>query len=99
MEKEVSIIYRKNVDKFLEKNKKTTNKEKIRGFVFKFLKKYFWKIDVNIDFKELKNFWKKWEKFFRIKDWNLRIIFQVENWEIILVDIHNVDFRWWVYKN
>ena len=96
--KKIKIFYRKEVIKFLKKNKDILTEEKLDNLILDFVRKYFYNKNINIDFKNLKNFWNKWEKFFRIRHWKIRIIFSIKNWDIFLADVKNIDFRWWVYK-
>jgi len=95
MKKKIKITYLKKATKFLKKNSIITEKE-VDELVIKFIKKHFFNIDENIDYKQMKGSLKN---IFRIRKANIRIIIQLIDGEIIIEAIINdIGFRGDIYK-
>ena len=95
MKKKVKITYLKKATKFLKKNSIITEKE-VDELVIKFIKKHFFYIDENLDYKQMKGSLKD---IFRIRKGDIRIIIKVINEEIIIEAIINdIGFRGDIYK-
>ena len=72
MKKNFKITYLKKSQKFLDKNRVITENE-IDDLIIKFVKKHFYSVDINIDYKALQG---NLQGFFRIRKGNIRIIIQ-----------------------
>jgi len=95
MKKKIKITYLKKATKFLKKNRIITEKE-VDDLVIKFIKKHFFNIDENIDYKQMKG---NLKDFFRIRKANIRIIIQLIDGDIIIEAIINdIGFRGDIYK-
>jgi len=95
MKKKIKITYLKKATKFLKKNSIITEKE-VDELVIKFIKKHFFNIDENIDYKQMKGSLKD---IFRIRKGDIRIIVKVINEEIIIEAIINdIGFRGDIYQ-
>lgn len=73
------------------------SKNDLNELIHKSAEKIFFKKDVNIDIKSL-----HWDyNQFRIRKWDIRIIFKITDNNEILVEILVIkaDFRWNIYKN
>ncbi|PRM88765.1 hypothetical protein CJ671_08580 [Aliarcobacter cryaerophilus] len=95
MKKNLKITYLKKPQKFLDKNR-DIREDEIDDLIIKFVKKNFYNIDINIDYKPLQG---NLKDFFRIRKGNIRIIIQVLDNEIIIeVIIQDIGFRGDIYK-
>ena len=95
MKKKIKITYLKKATKFLKKNSTITEKE-VDELVIKFIKKHFFNIDENIDYKQMKG---NLKDIFRIRKANIRIIIQLIDGDIIIEAIINdIGFRGDIYK-
>lgn len=96
MKKNFKITYLKKSQKFLDKNKSSITENEVDELIIKFVKKHFFNIDINIDYKQLQG---NLQGFFRIRKGNIRIIIQVVDNEIIIeVIIEDIGFRGDIYK-
>jgi len=95
MKKKIKLTYLKKAKKFLDKNQNTIVESDIEILVIKAIKKKVFKLDVNVDLKELKGIL---ENKFRIRKGKVRIIFELIEDEIIIESIiEDIDFRGNVY--
>ncbi len=96
MKKEIKLTYLKKAKKFLDKNKSVINENQVDDLVIKFIKRYFYKCDENIDYKALQG---NLKDYFRIRKGNIRIIIKVIDEEIIIETIiEDIGFRGKIYK-
>lgn len=96
MKKDIKLTYLKKSKKFLDKNSSTISESQIDELVIKFIKKHFYNIDINVDYKQLQG---NLKDTFRIRKGNIRIILKVVDDEIIIeVIIEDIGFRGDVYK-
>lgn len=96
MTKNVKLTYLKKSIKFLDKNKDILTESQVDELIIKFIKKLFYKIDTNIDFKQMKG---NIQNIYRIRKANLRIIVKVIDDEIIVeAIIQDIGFRGDIYK-
>jgi len=96
MKKSLKITYLKKSAKFLAKNKGTITESEVDDLIIKFVKKRFYGIDTNIDYKQMQG---RLKDIYRIRKGNIRIICQVKNEEIIIeAIIQDIGFRGDIYK-
>jgi len=96
MKKEIKLSYLKKAIKFLNKNSSIITEDEVDDLVIKFIKKKFYNIDANIDYKQMKG---AISNIYRIRKANIRIIVKVENSEIIIeAIIVDIGFRGGIYK-
>ena len=96
MKKEIKLTYLKKSKKFLDKNSGLITENQIDELVIKFIKKHFYNIDINIDYKQLQG---NLKDIFRIRKGNIRIILKVVDDEVIIeAIIEDIGFRGDVYK-
>ncbi|MCT7469858.1 hypothetical protein N5T90_03120 [Aliarcobacter cryaerophilus] len=96
MTKDLKITYLKKSQKFLDKNKSSITENEVDELIIKFVKKHFYSLDINIDYKALQG---NLKDYFRIRKGNIRIIIQVVDNEIIIeVIIEDIGFRGDIYK-
>ena len=96
MKKEIKLSYLKKATKFLSKNSSVITEEEVDDLVIKFIKKRFYNIDTNVDYKQMKG---ALSNIYRIRKANIRIIVKIENNEIIIeAIIVDIGFRGDIYK-
>ena len=96
MKKEIKLTYLKKSKKFLDKNVSVINETQVDELIIKFIKKHFYNIDINVDYKQLQG---NLKDTFRIRKGNIRIIAKVIDDEIIIeAIIEDIGFRGDVYK-
>jgi len=96
MKKEIKLSYLKKATKFLNKNSSVITEDEVDDLVIKFIKKRFYNIDTNVDYKQMKGIL---SNIYRIRKANIRIIVKVENSEIIIeAIIVDIGFRGSIYK-
>jgi len=81
MKKDIKLTYLKKATKFLAKNKNILTEEESDELVIKFIKKKFYNIDTNIDYKQMQG---EIKDIYRIRKANIRIILKIVNNEIII---------------
>ncbi len=95
MNREIKITYLKKATKFLNKNSIITEDD-IDSLIIKFIKKYFYNIDENIDYKQMKG---NLKDIFRIRKGDIRIILKiVDNQIIVEAIVQDIGFRGDIYK-
>ena len=97
MKKDIKLTYLKKATKFLAKNKNILTEEESDELVIKFIKKKFYSIDTNIDYKQMQC---EIKDIYRIRKANIRIILKIVNDEIIVeAIIQDIGFRGNIYKS
>jgi len=97
MKKDIKLTYLKKATKFLAKNKNILTEEESDELVIKFIKKKFYNIDTNIDYKQMQC---EIKDIYRIRKANIRIILKIVNNEIIVeAIIQDIGFRGNIYKS
>jgi len=97
MKKDIKLTYLKKATKFLSKNKNILTEEQSDELVIKFIKKKFYNIDTNIDYKQMQG---EIKDIYRIRKANIRIILKITNDEIIIeAIIQDIGFRGNIYKS
>lgn len=95
MKKDIKLTYLKKAKKFLDKNSTITENE-IDNLIIKFIKKRFYNIDENIDFKKLQG---SFVDMYRIRKGNIRIIVTATEKEIVIEAIvEDIGYRGEIYK-
>ena len=80
----------------MDKNSGVITENQVDELVIKFVKKHFYNIDINVDYKQLQG---NLKDIFRIRKGNIRIIVKVVDDEIIIeAIIEDIGFRGDVYK-
>jgi len=80
----------------LDKNNSIITETQVDELIIKFIKKHFYNIDINIDYKQLQG---NLKDTFRIRKGNIRIILKVIDDEIIIeAIIEDIGFRGDIYK-
>lgn len=96
MKKEIKLTYLKKSKKFLDKNVSVITENQVDELIIKFIKRHFYNIDINVDYKQLQG---NLKDTFRIRKGNIRIIVKVIDDEIIIeAIIEDIGFRGDVYK-
>ena len=96
MKKEIKLTYLKKSKKFLDKNVSVITENQVDELIIKFIKRHFYNIDINVDYKQLQG---NLKDTFRIRKANIRIIVKVIDDEIIIeAIIEDIGFRGDVYK-
>jgi mRNA interferase RelE/StbE len=96
MKKEIKLTYLKKATKFSAKNKSILTEEQVDALVIKFIKKKFYKVDTNVDFKQMSG---AISNIYRIRKSNIRIILRLDDGEVIIEAIvTDIGFRGDVYK-
>ncbi len=91
----LEIRYLKKADKFFIKNSNTLSKEKSNELIIKSVKKILQNENTNIDVKQLKG---ALQKYYRIRNGKLRILFELIDGKITITAIVNdIDFRGNIY--
>ena len=97
MKKDIKLTYLKKATKFLVKNKNILTEEQADELIVKFIKKRFYNIDTNIDYKQMQG---NIKDIYRIRKSNIRIILKIVDDEIIIeAIIQDIGFRGDIYKN
>jgi mRNA interferase RelE/StbE len=97
MQKKIKLTYLKKATKFLSKNQNTLTEQQVDALVISFVKKKFYNIDININYKQMKG---SIANIYRIRKGNFRILVSVTDDEIIIeAIIEDIDFRGNIYKN
>ncbi len=91
----IKICYSKKAEKFVKKNMALLSRDQLKGLIIKALQKLLNNDDVNIDLKRLEG---ELRGYYRIRKGNIRIVFAVENGEIIIVSVISIGFRGDIYK-
>ena len=96
MKKEIKISYLKKAMKFLKKNSSIITEDEVDNLVIKFIKKRVFKIDINIDFKQMSGVI---SDIYRIRKGNIRIIVRLKD-EAVIIEAIVVDigYRGDIYK-
>ena len=96
MNKNIKLTYLKRATKFLDKNRAVITENQVDALVVKFIKKKFYNIDTNIDFKQMSG---SISNIYRIRKANIRIIVKIED-EKVTVEaiITDIGFRGSIYK-
>ena len=95
MKKKVKLTYLKKATKFLKRNNAITEAE-VDALVIRFIKRHFYGIDVNIDYKQMQG---NLSDFYRIRKGAIRIIVTVQNDEIIIeAIIQDIGYRGDIYR-
>ena len=80
----------------MDKNNSIITETQVDELIIKFIKKHFYNIDINIDYKQLQG---NLKDTFRIRKGNIRIILKVIDDEIIIeAIIEDIGFRGDIYK-
>ena len=80
----------------MDKNNSIITETQVDELIIKFIKKHFYNVDINIDYKQLQG---NLKDTFRIRKGNIRIILKVIDDEIIIeAIIEDIGFRGDVYK-
>ena len=80
----------------MSKNKHIINENDIDELIIKFVKKKFYGVDCNIDYKQMKGII---SDIYRVRKGNIRVIFKVINNEIIIeAIIQDIGYRGDIYK-
>ena len=80
----------------MNKNNSIITETQVDELIIKFIKKHFYNVDINIDYKQLQG---NLKDIFRIRKGNIRIIVKVVDDEIIIeAIIEDIGFRGDVYK-
>lgn len=80
----------------MDKNNSIITETQVDELIIKFIKKHFYNIDINIDYKQLQG---NLKDTFRIRKGNIRIILKIIDDEIIIeAIIEDIGFRGDVYK-
>ena len=96
MKKEIKISYLKKAMKFLKKNSSIITEDEVDNLVIKFIKKRVFKIDTNIDFKQMSG---AISDVYRIRKGNIRIIVRIKD-EAVIIEaiIVDIGYRGDIYK-
>ena len=96
MTKDIKLTYLKKATKFLNKNKNTITEQDVDELVIKFIKKKFYNVDINIDYKQMQG---NLKDIYRIRKSDIRIILKIVDDEIIIeAIIQDIGFRGDIYK-
>ncbi len=97
MKKEIKLTYLKKATKFLNKNKNILTETQVDELIVKFIKKKFYGMDINIDFKQMKG---DISDIYRIRKGNIRVLVKVSSNQIIIEAIvKDIGFRGGIYKS
>jgi len=95
MKKDIKLTYLKKATKFLSKNTNIITESQVDELIIKFIKKRFYNIDTNIDFKQMQG---SISDVYRIRKANIRIIVKTINDKIIIeAIIQDIGFRSDIY--
>ena len=96
MKRDIKLTYLKKATKFLSKNQNILTEPQVDELIIKFIKKKFYNIDENIDYKQMQGDIKD---IYRIRKANIRIILRVVDDEIVIeAIIQDIGFRGDIYK-
>ncbi|MCF6365043.1 MAG: hypothetical protein L3J35_02465 [Bacteroidales bacterium] len=90
----VKINYSKKSDKFLKKNQSVISQKEVSELVIFSLRRIILSEDINIDLKMMRG---NYKGYYRIRKGNIRIVFQLEQNEIIIASVMTIGFRGDVY--
>ena len=97
MIKDIKLTYLKKATKFLNKNTNIITEEQVDSLIINFIKKKFYNIDVNIDYKQMKG---TIANIYRIRKGNIRVLVSITDDEIVIEAIvEDIGFRGDIYKN
>ena len=97
MKKDIKLTYLKKATKFLNKNRTKLTEVQVDELIIRFIKKKFYNIDINIDFKQMKG---DIYNIYRIRKGDIRILIKIVDNEIIIEAIvEDIGFRGDIYKN
>jgi len=93
--KEMLVQYKKWALKFIKKNQHRYPKKKIDALLILAVKKILLNSNVWVDVLAL-----KWEKeLWRIRSWDVRIVFSMDKeGNIVVLSVEHIDRRWNIYK-
>jgi len=96
MTKDIKLTYLKKATKFLKKNKNILTEQDVDDLIIKFIKKKFYNIDTNIDYKQMQG---NLKNIYRIRKSDIRIILKIVDNEIIIeAIIQDIGFRGDIYR-
>ena len=96
MKKSIKLTYLRKATKFLSKNSHILTEEQVDDLVVRFIKKKFFNIDINIDFKQMKG---SIDDIYRIRTGHIRVLVKIVDNEIIIeAIIEDIGFRGTIYK-
>jgi len=96
MTKNIKITYLKKAQKFLLKNNHIIKESEVDDLMIMAIKKKIYKLNVNLDMKDLKNNLKGKS---RVRKGKVRIVFELTDGELIIETIvEDIDFRGNIYK-
>jgi len=96
VKKDIKLTYLKKATKFLTKNTHILLEAQVDELLINFIKKKYYNIDINIDFKQMKG---KYSDVYRIRKGDVRIIVRLIDDEIIIeAIITDIGFRGDIYK-
>jgi len=96
MQKNIKITYLKKANKFLIKNSDIISESDIDKLMILAIKKRVYLQNINLDIKYLKGILKG---KYRVSKGNIRIIFEIRNYEILIETIiEDIDYRGSIYK-
>jgi len=96
VKKDIKLTYLKKATKFLTKNTHILSEAQVDKLLIQFIKKKYYNIDINIDFKQMKG---NLSDIYRIRKGDVRIIVRLIDNEIIIeAIITDIGFRGEIYK-
>jgi len=96
VKKDIKLTYLKKATKFLIKNTHILSEAQVDELLINFIKKKYYNIDINIDFKQMKG---NLSDIYRIRKGDVRIIVRLIDDEIIIeAIITDIGFRGDIYK-
>ena len=96
MQKDIKLTYLKKATRFLDKNKNTLTEKQSDELIVRFIKKKFYNINTNVDYKQMQG---NIKDIYRIRKANIRIILKIVDNEIIIeAIIQDIGFRGNIYK-
>ncbi len=96
MKKDIKLTYLKKAIKFLDKNKNILTQSQADELVARFIKKKFYNIDINLDYKQMQG---GIDTIYRIRKGNVRMLVSIVDNEIIIEAIvEAIGFRGDIYK-
>lgn len=88
MSKELSFVWSKQVIKFLKKNIHRIDQDDVEKIIKAWIYKAFFGVDIAVDIKRMKGK----QIRFRIRKWNIRIIFSIDHtgkiWIVAIEIVH-----------
>jgi mRNA interferase RelE/StbE len=96
MPKDIKLTYLKAATKFLDKNRNKLSEDQVDALIIKFIKKKFYNVDINIDYKQMQG---NLKNIYRIRKADIRVIVKiVDNAIIIEAIIQDIGYRGDIYK-